>query len=100
MRRNLSSDRHNHHSDETANDRDRESSDDDLIPFGESKDYSGSLSRWNRTSSVRIGKSKVPMSAMKFVRHTPGWAVIIVFGVLLLLMLVSWLFRQLGVLFS
>lgn len=100
MRRNLSSDRHNHHSDETANGRDRESSDDDLIPFGDSKGYSGSRSRRNRTSSVRNGRSRVPMSATRFVRHTPGWAVIVVFGVLLLLMLVSWLFRQLGTLFS
>lgn len=100
MRRNLSSDRPNHHSDETSNHRDRESTDDDLIPFGESKDYSGSRSRWNRTSSVRNKKSRVPMSATKFVRNTPGWAVLIVFGVLLLLMLVSWLFRQLGALFS
>lgn len=100
MRRNLSSDRPDHPSDETLNGSHRETSDDDLIPFGESKGYSGSRSRRNRTSSVRNGKSRVPMSATKFVRNTPGWAVIIVFGVLLLLMLVSWLFRQFGTLFS
>ncbi len=100
MRRNLSSDRPDHHSDETSNGKDREGSDDDLIPFGKSEGYLESRSKRNRASSVRNGKSGVPMSATRFIRNTPGWAVIIVFGVLLLLMLASWLFQKIGTLFS